>query len=178
MPTDQILTFLGVIALFPTSISKVAIIGITDKNWRKRIVYKSLHFLRLSIQFITFTFRSMLSPILRRLCVSSKTSSIASCDEVKNQEKKNDINEHSNHEDFDDIPDEDTHENEVKEKIEGKLENQPSVRQRPVYQRQETLTKDEARKRMMSWRKTVQPRSSVRRLNQGGPRSAPVEKPI
>ena len=120
----------------------------------------------------------MLSPILRRFCVSSKTSSIASCDEVKSQEKKNDFIEQSNQEDFDEIPDEDTHENEVKEKIEDKLENQPSVRQRPVYQRQETLTKDEARKRMMSWRKTVQPRSSVRRLNQGGPRSAPVEKPI
>ena len=120
----------------------------------------------------------MLSPILRRLCVSSKTSSIASCDEAKNQENKNELDLQSNQEDFSEIPD-DANEKEEKEEIDKKLENQPSVRQRPVFnQRQETLTKDEARKRMMSWRKTVQPRSSVRRLNQGGSRPASVEKPI
>ena len=38
------------------------------------------------------------------------------------------------------------------------LNNSRSIKQRPKTFHQESLTKDEARKRMLSWRKTTQPR--------------------
>jgi len=143
----------------------------------------------------------MLSPILRRLCVSSKASSNSSIDESPIGFKNNETTEISRDNETEEVsrelmselkeeeqiganpqhPDAAAALQEVAEEPEinrvdssseeittvlqhqqqeilRPLNSSRSIKQRPKTFHQQSLTKDEARKRMLSWRKTTQPR--------------------
>ena len=115
------------------------------------------------------TCHQMLSPLLRRLCVSSETSSRKSVTVEEGPEQdigKQEIGQNQEtlqmttvscsaaDPDNDDISD---------HHQQGRRSSRPKSTSnfRSSRSHQETLTKDEARKRMLSWRKTTKPRAAA-----------------
>ena len=111
---------------------------------------------------------AMLSPILRRLCVTSDSQSIAEDDiveEPKNLKKENKGKDQVSSNTGTDIGSTDSRAISSTARTENVHQQQRRIEPRLPMSRskshQETMTKDEARKRMMSWRKTTRPRQKV-----------------
>ena len=111
----------------------------------------------------------MLSPILRRLCVTSDSQSIDGEDAteeprdiLKTIDKEKNTSETATKTDIGSTDSRaissKTARTENVHQQQRRIERLPMSRSKS---HQETMTKDEARKRMMSWRKTTRPRQKV-----------------